>query len=207
MKLAPAAVVALFALCTACEEKLPPSGPSADDFERADLGDAWLSTGGSWHLENGALTIDHAYNHPLWLKKAIPQNAVIELDCWSDVPDGDVKVEAWGDGKTYATGVEYTASSYVFIFGGWHNTISVIAREEEHGLDRKQRMDTHVELGRHYHWRIERRGGNIDWQVDGKPFLSFDDKSPLRGAGHSYFAFNDWEAKVHFDNVKVTPLP
>ena len=26
------------------------------------------------------------------------------------------------------------------------------------------------------------------------------------GVGHDHFGFNDWEVKVCFDNVKVTPL-
>ena len=199
-----ATLVALAAL-PACKDKLPPSGPFADDFNRATLGEAWLATGGNWRIEDGALTIDHAYNHPLWLRNAIPQDAVVELDCWSDDPDGDLKVEAWGDGKSFAQTTSYTATSYVFIFGGWHNLFSVIARENEHGEDRRQRADVRVEQGRHYHWRIDKRGGHIEWQIDGAPFLTLDDRRPLHGADHSYFGFNDWEARLHFDNLKVTP--
>ena len=33
------------------------------------------------------------------------------------------------------------------------------------------------------------------------------DPSPSRASGHDHFGFNDWEVKVCFDNVKVTPLP
>ena len=186
-------------------EKLPPAGPSSDDFNRATLGDAWQSTGGSWRIENGELVIDHAYNHPLWLKKPIPRDAVIELDCWSNDPAGDLKVEAWGDGHSFAETTSYTATSYVFIFGGWHNQISAIARMNEHGNDRRVRADLRVEKGKKYHWRIARKDGHIDWQIDGKPFMSYDDRRPLDGADHSYFGFNDWEAELHFDNLKITP--
>jgi hypothetical protein len=187
-------------------EKLPPSGPSADNFDRATLGDDWLSTGGTWRIVDGALTIDHAYNHPLWLKKPIPEDALIEFDCWSNDPTGDLKVEAWGDGRSFAQTTSYTATSYVFILGGWHNQLSAIARMNEHGNDRRTRLDPKVVPGKRYHWRIVRRGGRIDWQLDGAPFLAFDDPSPLSGAAHAYFAFNDWEAELHFDNFKVTPL-
>ncbi len=186
-------------------EKLPPAGPFSDDFNRAQLGDAWLATGGNWRLENGELVIDHGYNHPLWLKQPIPDDAIVELDCWSNDDAGDLKVEVWGDGKSYARSVEYTATSYVFIFGGWHNQLSVLARMEEHGHDRRPRADVRVDKGRKYHWRIARKGGHIDWQIDGKPFLTFDDGKPLRGADHRYFGFNDWEAELHFDNLKITP--
>ena len=199
------AAVAAVAAASCKIERLPPAGPSSDDFQRAQIGNAWYATGGNWRIENGELVIDHAYNHPLWLRKAIPQNAVIELDCWSNDDSGDLKVEAWGDGQSFAKTLSYTATSYVFIFGGWHNQISALARMNEHGHDRKERSDVRVVKGKRYHWRISRRGGHIDWQIDGKPFLSFDDGRPLEGRDHSYFAFNDWEAELHFDNLKITP--
>jgi len=199
-------IAALFAAVAGCKiEKLPPAGPSSDDFQRAELGEAWQTTGGNWRIENGELVIDHAYNHPLWLRRPIPEDAVIELDCWSNDDVGDLKVEAWGDGKSFSTTTSYTATSYVFIFGGWKNQISAIARMNEHGADRRTRMDVRVEKGKRYHWRIARRGGHIDWQIDGKPFLSFDDPRPIEGRAHSYFGFNDWEAELHFDNLKITP--
>jgi hypothetical protein len=205
MRLARPLLLALVVSVGCKIERLPPAGPSSDDFERAQIGDAWLATGGNWRIDKGELVVDHAYNHPLWLRKPIPQDAVIELDCWSNDDVGDLKVEAWGDGKSFATQASYTATSYVFIFGGWHNQLGVLARMNEHGQDRRARGDMHVVKGKKYHWRIARRGAQIEWQIDGKPFLSFDDPSPLGGSEHSYFGFNDWEAELHFDNLKITP--
>src|SRR6188508_2464165 len=105
-------------------EKQQPPGPSSDDFERAELGSAWKSTGSGYRIANGELIVDHAYNHPLWLTKPIPRDAVVEFDVWSNDDAGDIKIEIWGDGRSFATQASYTASSYVFIFGGWKNTIS-----------------------------------------------------------------------------------
>jgi len=186
-------------------ERIPPAGPSSDDFERAAIGDAWNVTGGPWRIAAGELVVDHAYNHPIWLRKPIPEDAVIEVDVWSNDEAGDLKLEAWGDGKSAATTTSYTATSYVFIFGGWHNQLSGIARMNEHGADRKMRGDIRVVKGQKYHWRIARKGGPIDWQIAGKPFMSYDDPHPLDGSAHSYFGFNDWEAELHFDNLKITP--
>jgi hypothetical protein len=201
--LALSALSALSSLSACSIERRPPGGPFADDFERASLGDAWKVTGGSYRIVNGELVIDHAYNHPLWLSKAIPRDAVIELDAWSNSDAGDIKIEIWGDGKSYATTTSYTATSYVFIFGGWHNQLSAIARMNEHGDDRKTRGDLKVERGRKYHFRFARKDGHLDWQVDGKPFLQFDDPKPLDGPDHAYLGFNDWEAELHFDNLKI----
>ena len=198
--------IALLLTLAGCTiEKRPAGVATSDDFERAELGESWKATGPFYSIKNGELTVANARNHPLWLTRPLPRDAVIELDAWSNADDGDIKLEAWGDGKSFAQTVSYTATSYVFILGGWHNQISAIARMNEHGSDRRARNDFKVEKGRKYHFRIERRGGHIDWQVDGKPFLTMDDPKPLDGPDHAYLGFNDWEAELHFDNLKVTP--
>ncbi len=198
----------LAALClTACTIEHQPEGkPFSDDFSAPAIGPAWHGTGGgNYRIDKGELVVDHAYNHPLWLSSPLPRDGVVELDAWSNDPAGDIKIELWGDGKSFATQASYTATSYVFIFGGWHNTTSAIARMHEHGADRKTRSDRKVELGRKYHFRVERRGAHIDWQIDGQPFLTFDDPKPLVGPDHAYLGINDWEAELHFDNIVVKP--
>jgi hypothetical protein len=205
MRRAPIPLLLLALAAPACRlERQPAGGPFSDDFNRAALGDPWFSTSPAYRLVGGELVVDHAYNHPLWLKRPLPADAVIELDAWSNDPAGDLKVEAWGDGHSYAETTSYTATSYVFVFGGWHNQISVIARMNEHGNDRRSRVDRPVERGRHYHFRIARKGRHIDWQIDGAPFLEMNDPEPLRGPDHAFFAFNDWEAELHFDNLRIT---
>jgi hypothetical protein len=55
---------------------------------------------------------------------------------------------------------------------------------------------------------VERTDGKtVKWSVNGLEYLTFPDQLPLAGMGHDHFGFNDWETKVCFDNVKVTPLP
>ncbi len=201
--------------CT-CVEIAPPhaiTAPFRDDFDRAELGPGWRSTvevgnEGAYRIVDGELVASGAYNHPLWLGRPIPRDAVIEFDCWSSSDDGDLKVEVWGDGKSFATDRigAYTSTSYNFIFGGWHNQISTLARMHEHGEDRQTRRAPRVDKGRRYHWRIVRRGGHLDWSIDGQPFLAFQDPAPLEGDGHRYFSFNDWEAELHFDHLLITPL-
>jgi hypothetical protein len=182
----------------------------SDSFDRTTLGPDWNATDpAAVRVDEGALIIEGGHNHPVWLRRPLPENAVIELDAWSDSPDGDLKVEAWGDGASAHEGdlhAAYRATGYVFVMGGWRNTKSVIARQEEHGHDGAERSDVHVVPGRHYHWRIERRGGRLQWDVDNAPFLTLEDPDPLVGAGQAYFAFSDWETRVHFDNLRVTPL-
>ena len=108
-------------------------------------------------------------NHGVWLKRVLPVNARIEFDATSQSTDGDLKAEYWGDGRSFATALSYTnATSYLTIFGGWHNKFHVLARINEHGNDRKEiTVDTDsddprekpVMAGQIYHFKVERTDG------------------------------------------------
>jgi len=99
--------------------------PFHDEFERASLGDNYWSNGGHWRIAKGELYSPGVGNNPLWLLLRLPQDVRIEFDARSEGADGDVKWEAFGDGRNHATG-------YVFIFGGWHNRETKIAKLDEH---------------------------------------------------------------------------
>ncbi len=194
-----------------------PSGSAAVEAPNA-LGPNWYqSQTNVWHIENGRLCAQNAHNHGVWLQRPIPINARIEFDAISDTAEGDLKAEVWGDGQSSAKGISYNdATSYLAIFGGWKNTYHVLARMNEHGTDRKElRVEKdsdnprlrQVIGGRVYHFKIERTDGKtVRWYVDDLEYLSYPDANPLAGIGHDHFGFNDWEVKVCFDNVKITPL-
>lgn len=179
----------------------------------------WMPTApGIWHVEQGRLCGEHAHNHGIWLKRVLPVNARIEFDAIGSSADGDLKAEYWGDGRSYATALSYTnATSYLTIFGGWHNKYHVLARINEHGNDRKEitvdatsddPREKPAVAGQIYHFKVERTDGRtVKWSVDGVDMLSYPDQQPLAGLGHDHFGFNDWDVRVCFDNVKVTPLP
>lgn len=213
--------IALLALAAAGCHRAPPADPPlgagfVDHFDRAELGPDWRETGGNYRIEDGKLVFAKAHNHPLWLARALPADVKIEVDAMSRSPDGDLKVELFGDGYRHesAEAVEkdliYTASGYVLIFGGWRNSRSVIVRQNEHAWEHDRsvplRTSPRVEPGRTYHWVITRKGGKIDWQIDGQPFLAWEDPSPLAGPGQDHFAFDGWETECVFDNLSITPL-
>lgn len=186
--------------------------------DTSGLGPDWnQSKTTAWKVENGWLCGQGARNHGVWLNRVLPVNARIEFDARSESADGDLKTEVWGDGQSSATTVSYTnATSYLAILGGWKNTIHVLARINEHGADRKElhvdkesddAIKRPVAPGQIYHFKIERADGKtVRWSVNGAEMHVFADPSPLAGAGHDHFGFNDWDAKVCFDNVRVTPL-
>jgi hypothetical protein len=190
-----------------------------DDFDRdsAELGPAWRSTSTAWGVSGGRLCGENAHNHPIWLARRLPKNASIEFQALSESPDGDIKAEFWGDGRSSAAGQSYTdATSYLTIFGGWKNHFHVLARINEHAPDRQeikllpQGADftrSTVLPHRMYQFHVERRDGRtVRWRVDGHEILEYADPQPLLGSGHEHFGFNDWEVRVCFDNLRVTPL-
>ena len=193
----------------ACKATEPPpiSAPFMDEFERTDIGDNYLASGDGYQVAHGALGTHGLHNHPLWLRKKLPHDIRIELDCWSNEKRGDIKVEVFGDGHSFdPDGGAYTATGYEVIMGGWYNSKSIIARLDEHGKDQVVRPLPKVVAGQRYHWKIERKGSKLSWFVDGSEFLTYDDPSPLEGDDHAYFGFNNWETDTWFDNLVVTPL-
>ena len=195
----------------ACKVKdpLPITSQFYDAFERVELGSNYAATGDGYRLATGALSAHGAHNHPLWLRKKLPRDVRIELECWSTEPRGDLKIELFGDGHSFdPDGGRYTATGYELIFGGWGNSKSIIARLDEHGKDVVENTTLKVQPTRHYHWRIERAGKKLTWWVDDlqTPFLVLDDQAPLEGPGHEYFGFNNWETDTWFDNLVITPL-
>lgn len=187
------------------------------DFERGPLEADWNLTSPAWKLEQGRLCVQGARNRPAWLKTKIPTNARIEFEATSSSPDGDIKVEVWGDGKSAAVTTSYTnASSYVVIFGGWKNSYHVLARIDEHAKNRPEvRIDPNgddlraqpVVPDHTYHFKIERNDGKtVRWFVDDIEIISFSDPAPLAGEGHEHLGFNNWETRVCFDNLRIVPL-
>jgi hypothetical protein len=193
----------------------------SDDFQREGAGSAlgpnWRATSSVWKIDAGRLCGENARNHPVWLARRLPSNAVIEFDAMSESEQGDIKAEFWGDGRSSASGQSYTdATSYLTVFGGWKNRFHVLARRDEHAPDRQEiKLEpgaadlnrSPVVPHRVYQFRVERRDGRtLRWQVDDMDILTYRDDEPLTGPGHEHFGFNDWQVRVCFDNLRVTPL-
>lgn len=182
-----------------------------DDFNRDELGEHWSSESpSSYAIERGTVALHGPRNHPLWLDMALPTDVRIEFDAWSTSDEGDIKVELAGDGRSYATTDNYTATGYVIVFGGWNNRLNVIARLDEHGRDRKKVYEPKVEPDRRYHFAITRSvtqgRGELRWEIDGEEIATFEDPDPLMGEGHDHFAFSGWDAETHFDNLVIEAL-
>jgi hypothetical protein len=167
----------------------------SDDFERKEIGADW-SENDRWTIKNGRLHISNDHNKGLWLLKELPNNARVEFDAKSTTKEGDLKCEIFAAEPTHQSG-------YILVFGGWDNRINIIARLDEHGEDRKEERERRVVLNKTHTFTIIRRGKSLAWFVDGTHLTTYDDPEPLKGR---YFGFNDWEAPVSYDNLKVYQL-
>lgn len=183
----------------------------SDDFSDGDLSgyrqaeadQGWKA--GTWKVVDGRLVGEQIHNAALWLKRPMPEQVRVEFDARAHTAKGDVKCEVFGDGRTHQSG-------YIAIHGGWDNTITTLARQDEHAEERKvdnrncQRRGQRarcVEPELDYHWVIERTNGDVRWFVDGALVLVYRDDHPVQGR---HFAFNNWEAKVSFDNLQIFDL-
>ncbi|MBN1774039.1 MAG: hypothetical protein JXB32_22460 [Deltaproteobacteria bacterium] len=178
-----------------------------DDFSAGRLDPAvWNATRPVYEVRDGALHVREAKNHPLWLGVPLPCNVQLDFTARSGSPDGDIKFEVFGDGRSFARQASYAATGYVFLFGGWRNSVSAIVRQDEHRARMVTDESRRVEPGRTYRFTVRIRGGSIDWSIDGEPFLHADDPVPLCGAGRAHFAFNDWSVPLVFDDLTITAL-
>ena len=130
-------VVLALAAATAvgCKAKTPViNEPFADAFDRAELGAGWLDTsGGQFRVRDGKLNVQGGLNRPLWLRKRLPRDLVVELDVMSRSDVGDIKIELFGDGESFDPDQgTYFPTGYVFVFGGWGTACSIIGKLGEH---------------------------------------------------------------------------
>lgn len=193
-------------------------GVFEDQFQRKQLGSDWLALSDAWKIENGKLCVQGAKNHPIWLRRRLPRNAIVQFNATSSSTDGDIKAEIWGDGRSAAAGVSYDdATGYLAVFGGWRNQLHVLARLDEHGSDRQEiklkrgsaEFITRTVIPHQmYRFRVERSDGKtVQFSVNGHKLLTYSDDKPLFGEGHEHFGFNDWQVGVCFDKLSVTSLP
>ncbi|MEM7675714.1 MAG: hypothetical protein AAF449_06885 [Myxococcota bacterium] len=172
--------------------------PFIDDFERESLGSNWFPTGGHWVIDNGAVFTTGANNAPLFLERSLPNDVVVQVDITSETSAVDAKIELMTDGRTHQSG-------YIFILGGWNNKLSAIARLDEHGRDRKTKGPTGVKGKKKYRWRIEKKGGELKWYIDGRLYMTYSDPRPLQGPGHDRLAFSNWQNQLRYDNLRIWP--
>ena len=170
---------------------------------RPDLGyKAGTAERPAWSIKDGALVARDAHNATLWLKDPLPEGDVkISFIATAHTKEGDVKVELFGDGLHHQSG-------YILINGGWKNSMRIIARQDEHGEDRREdrrcgiRRDC-APQGEAMRWVIERRGDVISWYLNGALALRSQDNNPIRGR---YLGFGNWAAEVSFDQLKIIRL-
>ena len=167
-----------------------------DTFDRAELGKDWQQSTGHWKIVDGQVHCEGDENAGLWLDRKLPDRVRLEIDARSESPEGDIKFEIFNEQRSHQTG-------YICILGGWKNTLSIIARKDEHGDDRLTSTAKLVEKGRTYHFAVVRTGETLNWFVDGDLFMTYPDKSPVRG---HYFGLNDWATKLYFDNLRIYEL-
>ena len=82
----------------------------------------------------------------------------------------------------------------------------VLDGEPAGGGHLRVRTDWPVIQGRTYHHYITRRGGLIEWFIDGHDMMAWLDPHPFSGPGHEFFGFDGGTSEIAFDNLVIAPL-
>jgi hypothetical protein len=177
-----------------------PAAPFSDDFNRAELGERYKKSGGTWAIVDGQLHSSGEKNIPLWLDVPLSKNVRVEFTTLSASPAVDTKIEIFGDGLRHESG-------YIVIMGGWSNTISTIARLDEHEKTRVEKR-TKWKQNQRYRWKVERTDGKtLSFYLDDELVLAYDDAGPLFGPRNNKLGFTNWASDVYYDDLTITPLP
>jgi len=182
-----------------------------DHFDRTEFGADWYFHGGEWSISKGAVHSPFARNRCLHLAKPLPRDSVVEVTAWSEQPPGgaqfrgDVKFSLYGMGRE-GSEHEYT-NGYMLILGGWMNALSVIARIDEHGKNRLEKPDPGVvKPGVRMRFETRRLGNLLEFWLDGRLHMTYNDPQPLEGPGHDRLAFCNWESHVYYDDLRIYAL-
>jgi len=151
----------------------------------------WRVTGGVWEVTN-RWECDDRWSFfsgrskalaAIWNKQRFAGDLVVEfyagIKMNSDRGDayqyaGDINLTICGDGQDLTSG-------YSFLFGGWDDTTTAIVRQEEI-VARTSKMVIPREKGIHRRWfyvRVTKRGGELNFSIDGSFILTYTDPNPL----------------------------
>ena len=111
-----------------------------------------------------------------------------------------------------ADGLDLTAG-YSFIFGGWNNSLSCIARKDAIAAQPqdadKLKFDKSSSMHRQWwYFKAERRGARMRWFLDNRLVLEYTDPEPLNGSRVALWAYDVgiMVARVRIAAEKIGPM-
>ena len=93
-----------------------------------------------------------------------------------------------------ADGLDVT-SGYSFIFGGWNNALSCIARKDTIAMQPRKVDDVKFKQSANMHrqwwyFKVERRGGRMRWFLDNSLKIEYTDPEPIDGGRVALWAYD-----------------
>ena len=195
-------IAATFALCVGPATTADPAWRPAfeDDFERNELGNAWIVRGQAT-IEHGRLQLIGPGSVAL-IARPFAADVRLEFDAaaWPGAPPCDLSA-------TIAAHPD-RGYTYLLAFGGQNNRVNQLIGPGVHLVDEKPPL--RIEPGRTYHLVATREGRRLTYEVDGRRVLEAPVENIVGGPGFDHVGLVTW-AGMLADNVRVyervTPHP
>ena len=178
--------------------KVPPDSvevycPNVHVYTFARAGSDWRAAGGAWQVASrwqcdprwSFFSGVSKQDAVLWSKRVLRGDVTLEFAAGIKMDNtrggryeyaSDINATICADGKDLTSG-------YSFMFGGWNNTCTRIMRGETSAAESKSsvipnKQDIHR---RWFYIKIRKRGSKLQYYVDNRLVLEFDDGKPLEG--------------------------
>ena len=163
----------------------------------------WRVSGGAWEVTN-RWECDDRWSFfsgkseslaAVWHKQRFAGDLVVEfyagIKMDSDRGDAyqyaaDINLTLCGDGRDLTSG-------YSFLFGGWDNSRTAIVRRDKIvAQTTKYVIPREKSIHRHwFHIRVVKRGGTLEYSIDGKQVLAYTDPDPLPDGQLALWTYNN----------------
>lgn len=164
----------------------------SDDFDQGELEQNWLVKSGNWVIEDGKLK-SIGRSGLIWLMVEMPDDIAVQVEVQGAY---DLNLAIAGNGSD--------STGYLFDFGGWSNTKTVLVGEGQIVMENTELRIT--DPNKTYFLKMERRNNIVTCFIDGRLIFTYNKATLEASEGDDKIAFRNWGSPITFDNLKVTDL-
>jgi hypothetical protein len=222
----------VFAACSSAEGRLfpPLEVPFTDNFEDPTLS-AWAGDSSAFRSERAGMVIESAEGRAVWLRRRLPRDVAIEFDLVTppDREAGGIEFYLHAPATNQRTGGYVFLlggySNHWSVLGrqsddrappnssisfppnsSWESHprgFRMMCGEDRYLLDENHAVLPVVDRGKTYRMRIGRSDRRLLWEIDGAPYLSMYDITPIYDHRAALFGFGGVRASYRIEHFTI----